>query len=30
MIFNEGRMEWRMPGFELAQDLKKRIEAFLN
>ena len=30
MIFNEGSIEWRMPGFELAQDLKKRIEAFLN
>ena len=30
MIFKDGSMEWRMPGFELAQDLKKRIEAFLN
>jgi thioredoxin 1 len=29
MIFKEGNMEWRMPGFELAQDLKKRLEAFL-
>jgi thioredoxin 1 len=30
MIFKEGTMEWRMPGFELAQDLKKRLDAFLN
>ena len=30
MIFKEGSMEWRMPGFELAQELKKRLEAFLN
>lgn len=29
MIFKEGIMEWRMPGFELAQDLKKRLAAFL-
>ncbi|MFM7016189.1 MAG: thioredoxin family protein [Bacteroidota bacterium] len=30
MIYNEGKMEWRMPGFELVQDLKKRLEAFLD
>ena len=29
MIYKKGKMEWRMPGFELAQDLKKRIEAYL-
>ena len=29
MIYKDGVMVWRMPGFELAQDLKKRIEGFL-
>jgi len=29
MIYKNGSSVWRMPGFELAQDLKKRIEGFL-
>lgn len=29
MIFKNGNLEWRMPGFELMQDLKKRIESFM-
>ena len=29
MIYKDSMMGWRMPGFELAQDLKKRIEGFL-
>jgi hypothetical protein len=29
MIYKNAKMLWRMPGFELAQDLKKRIEEFL-
>jgi thioredoxin 1 len=29
MIYKDSTMSWRMPGFELAQDLKKRIEGFL-
>jgi len=29
MIYKDGKQVWRMPGFELAQDLKKRIEEFL-
>ncbi len=29
MIYKNAQMRWRMPGFELAQDLKKRIEEFL-
>lgn len=30
MIYKNNNMMWRMPGFELAQDLKKRIEGYLN
>ena len=29
MIYKDATMIWRMPGFELAKDLKKRIEGFL-
>jgi thioredoxin 1 len=30
MIFKNGISVWRMPGFELMQDLKKRIETYMN
>ena len=30
MIFKDGKMEWRMPGFELAKDLKKRILSYMT
>lgn len=29
MIYKDAMMVWRMPGFELAQDLTKLIEGFL-